>query len=110
MGCDSIIHFTVLANTDTSCQHHLWVPNIFTPLLNGNNRFRVISDNVTKMEVNIFQRWGDWVCTFDGLTEGWDGTKNSSPCPEGTYVYLIRYATPCQSNPKPIVGTITILY
>ena len=109
MGCDSIIHITVLANTDTSCQHHLWVPNIFTPLLDGNNQFRVLSDNVTKMEVNIFQRWGDWVCTFDGLTEGWDGTKNSSPCPAGTYVYLIRYATPCQSNVKPIVGTVTLI-
>ena len=109
MGCDSIIHISVMPIIDSTCQYHVWTPNIFTPLLGSNNRFRVISDNVTQMDVSIFYRWGDWVCTFDGLTEGWDGAKNGTPCPAGTYVYLIRFATPCQSNPKPIVGTVTLI-
>ena len=59
--------------------------------------------------MNIYQRWGEWICTFDGLTQGWDGTQAGIPCKQGTYVYLIRYKTPCLLNPKPIVGTITIL-
>ena len=109
MGCDSIIRISVMPIIDSTCQYHVWTPNTFTPLLGSNNRFRVISDNITHMTVSIFHRWGDWVCTFDGLTEGWDGTKNGTPCPAGTYVYLIRFATPCQSNVKPIVGTITLL-
>ena len=105
-GCDSIIHVSLI---NSGCTPKIWAPNAFTPLQSSNNLFRVASSNVTEMTVSIYQRWGDWVCTFDGLTQGWDGTKNGKPCQENTYVYLIRYQTPCLLNPKPIVGTITIL-
>ena len=106
-GCDSIIHVSLI---NSGCTPKIWAPNAFTPLQSSNNLFRVASSNVTEMTVSIYQRWGDWVCTFDGLTQGWDGTKNGKPCQENTYVYLIRYQTPCLLNPKPIVGTITIIH
>ncbi len=106
-GCDSILHTTIISN---ACTPKIWAPNVFTPLDNSNNIFKVESKNVSKMTVYIYQRWGDWVCTFDGLTEGWDGTKDGKPCKESAYVYLIRYETPCLANPKPIVGTVTIIH
>ena len=109
MGCDSILHVTVMPYQDTTCTHHLWIPNVFTPSHESNSLFRIPHENITQMEVNIYQRWGEWICTFDGLTQGWDGTQTGIPCKQGTYVYLIRYKTPCLLNPKPIVGTITIL-
>ncbi len=105
-GCDSIRHIAVVSTASSS---KIWVPNVFTPNKNTNNLFRVVSEEVTKMTVTIYQRQGDWICTFDGLTEGWDGTKNGKPCKEGTYVYFIRYETPELATPKPIVGTVTLL-
>jgi len=106
-GCDSLVHVTIISS---GCNPKIWIPNVFTPSLEGNNLFRVVSDNVTEMTVSIYRRQGDWICSFDGLTEGWDGTKEGRRCPEGTYVYFIRYKTHCLSHPKSITGTVTVIY
>lgn len=105
--CDSLVHVTIISS---GCNPKIWIPNVFTPSLEGNNLFRVVSDNVTEMTVSIYRRQGDWICSFDGLTEGWDGTKEGRRCPEGTYVYFIRYKTHCLSRPKSITGTVTVIY
>ena len=102
MGCDSIIHISVMPIIDSTCQYHVWTPNIFTPLLGSNNRFRVISDNVTQMNVSIFYRWGDWVCTFDGLAESWDGTHNGTPCPKAPMSTSSATSPPVYSTPNPL--------
>jgi gliding motility-associated-like protein len=101
------VHVTII---NSGCNPKIWIPNVFTPSLEGNNLFRVVSDNVTEMTVSIYRRQGDWICSFDGLTEGWDGTKEGRRCPEGTYVYFIRYKTHCLSRPKSITGTVTVIY
>jgi gliding motility-associated-like protein len=106
-GCDSIIHVSLI---NSGCTPKIWAPNAFTPLQSSNNQFRVASSNVTEMTVSIYQRWGDWVCTFDGLTEGWNGTLRGQPCQEGAYVYLIRYKTTCTPKPKTLAGTVTIIH
>lgn len=78
---------------DTILFHHfgLWAPNVFTPGQESNKLFVIKSSNLASMEVFIFNRRGEYICTFDGLTEGWDGTKQGHFCPQGAYVYLIKY-------------------
>ncbi len=37
-------------------------------------------DNLATAEVSIYTHHGVLVCTFAGITECWDGTKNGVPC------------------------------
>ena len=93
-----------------NCHPFIWIPNVFTPFQPTNNIFRIQSQNITEMTVSIYQRWGDCIHTFDGLTEGWNGALRGRPCQEGAYVYLIRYKTTCTPKPKTLAGTVTILH
>ena len=110
-GCDSIMRL-LLTVRPIPRSPDIWVPNIFIPSAAENNRFKVFSRHVDKMTVTIFHRWGEQVCTFDGLTEEWDGTHNGILCPEGAYVYLIKYhATEITEGAynHPIVGTVLLI-
>ena len=92
------------------CPPQIWPPNVFTPGKETNNIFRIPSKNISQMTVDIYQRWGDKIYTFNGLTEGWDGTRNGLPCPQETYVYRITYRViGSHETPNPIVGTVTLL-
>lgn len=108
LGCDSIrqliLHVIYLDQTT------IWVPNVFTPNKAENNVFRIMCDNVDQMEVAVFDRRGDLVCMFDGLTETWDGTRGGVPCPQGTYVCRICYHVPgSRAKEFPITRTVTLL-
>ena len=110
-GCDSILRLA-LEVVRTPRSPLIWVPNIFITTASENNRFQVFSQYVDQMTVTIFHRWGEKVCSFDGLTESWDGTRRGKPCPEGAYVYLITYhsseiADSAQHN--PITGTVLLI-
>ena len=110
-GCDSIMRLHLTVNPIPRSPN-IWVPNIFIPTAAENNRFKVFSQHVDKMTVTIFHRWGEQVCTFDGLTEDWDGTHKGIPCPEGAYVYLIKYHSSeivNSATDHPIVGTVLLI-
>lgn len=115
-GCDSTLRLVMSVYStnpperDTDYEPRIWVPNIFTPDNDINQTFSVKSRYIEEMTVYIFDRMGDWVCTFDGLTENWDGTKNGYPCKGGAYVYMIRYRTKDNKEKHPdIIGTVVLL-
>ncbi|MBK6834462.1 MAG: gliding motility-associated C-terminal domain-containing protein [Bacteroidetes bacterium] len=63
------------------------IPNIFSP--NGDNINDVLKPITTGMKslmIDIYNRWGTKMITFDGLTTGWAGDGNS----EGTYFYIAK--------------------
>jgi gliding motility-associated-like protein len=104
-GCTDSV--TIVVYSDLS---NFWVPNAFTPDESTNDRFFVKSFDITSGVVNVFSRDGLSVCSFDALTGSWDGTKNGSPCPQGTYVWKLTYTS--RRNPdiyKQAVGTVTLL-
>ena len=102
---------------------YIWIPNVFTPGSSDseNSQFRIhCSSSVVSAEVVIYQRWGDFLCRFDGLTGSWDGTYQGRPCPQGTYVYQVTYkisgrgmsvgtSAYRESEQKPIFGSVTLL-
>ncbi len=91
--------------------HPIYAPNIFTPKRIENNHFCVSGDNLATAEVSIYTRRGALVCSFDGITECWDGTKNGVPCMQGSYTYLVRYTSKSDpGNPKVKTGTVTLIY
>lgn len=85
------------------------IPNAFTP--NGDG----INDNwaipglafFPKCTIKIFDRWGNSVFTASGgYSTPFDGLKNGTRLPIGTYYYFIQL----KEGLKPLVGSVSILY
>ena len=89
-----------------------YVPNVFTPDRNDNYRWApAIQGNVNEIEVWIYNRSGAQVCHYKGSEGYWDGTDmDGRRCPQGTYVYIIRYRN--SLNPditQEVKGAVTLL-
>lgn len=88
----------------------VWLPNAFTPEEQQNNIFRVACNDLLSGTVYIFDRRGIYVAEFDALTGYWDGRKGGSLCPEGVYVWLLRYVTLRQPKIEQLKkGTVILL-
>jgi len=73
------------------CQGSIYVPNAFTP--NGddiNDLFGVVALGIDKMTLQVFNRWGELIYTSESPADGWDGSYNGVPVPDGVYPYRLR--------------------
>lgn len=113
-GCDSTIHLhlTVLPTPQAPPVDSttLWIPNTFTPEEKTNNEFYIFSHDIISAEVSIFSREGIHICSFDGLTESWDGTYKGVLCPQNAYIYIITYTTKSRPQYKQQkIGSVLLL-
>ena len=116
-GCDSTIHLHLVVRpfiptpiVDRLDSNAVWVPNAFTPEENDNNLFKIFCNDIVTAEVSIYTRQGLHVCTFDGMSSGWDGTYNGHLCPQGAYLYIITYTTKsCPQYTQQKKGTVLLL-
>lgn len=71
----------------------LWIPNVFAPEIEGNDRFRVESECIEEMELWIYNREGMQVFHTTNAEESWDGCnqRTGEKCVGGSYVYTINY-------------------
>lgn len=102
------------ADTDTVCipvmKSGLFIPNIFTPTINVNNRFKVVGLGVIDFEIWIYDRRGDIVYHSTDINEGWDGTKDGTDCPQASYVYKVKYSDVLVPNGyQNTTGTLTLI-
>ena len=86
----------------------LWFPNVFTPDLPTNNRFRGYGMNVKDYDLQVFTRWGDCIFHTKNLEEGWDGTYRGVKSPESAYAYLCHYTT-LEGKSEVMAGTVTLV-
>lgn len=113
-GCDSTVRLNINLiypppppPIDSSA---IWVPNAFTPDENNNTVFRIFCNDILEAQVYVYNRWGDYVTDFDGLTGCWDGRKDGKPCKTDSYVYIINYRI--KTMPKILkkkTGIVTLL-
>ncbi|MGV3541518.1 MAG: PKD domain-containing protein [Rufibacter sp.] len=84
----------------------LRIPNAFSPNGDGVNDTWVIGGirDYPKTSIQIYDRWGSEVFV-GGFDKEWDGTRNGSPLPMGTYFYIINP----NSRHKKVQGTIAII-
>lgn len=89
------------------CDLIFFIPNAVGGLHGGTQEnFRVIGDGIEKVEMQIFNRWGEKIFEGDGI-QGWD--PNSFP--EGVYLYTVK-VTGYKSKQKVYQyrsGTVTVL-
>ena len=71
----------------------LWVPNVFSPEIEGNDRFCPVSECLEDMEMWIYNREGMQVFHTTEVGDSWDGTNQRTgvKCVGGSYVYTINY-------------------
>ena len=72
----------------------MFVPNAFTPNGKGpgqNEIFKPLISGVKSYEFRIFNRWGEKLAEYFEESQGWDGSVNGNPVPEGVYVYQIQF-------------------
>lgn len=87
-----------------------WAPNIFTPGAESNNLFSVVLNECVAEELCVYNREGVLVRRMDGPAPVWDGKSDGKLCPQGGYVWLLRYHT--DANPEvqlTMIGTVTII-
>jgi gliding motility-associated-like protein len=108
---DSIVGiFTLIVSNSNSCTSQdtisvfidcdniteIVVPNVFTPNGDGENQLFKIDNaaNLKEIQVDIYDRWGLKVYSWNTLDDAWDGkTRSGLECPDGTYYYLINAST-----------------
>ncbi len=106
-GCYDSTSITIPLNIET-----FWVPNAFTPdNPTGNNTFSSISSETLKEEMYIYNRFGQMVFHCEGVDCEWDGKDmDGKPCPQGGYVYVIRYTNSFEPNVTRIKkGAVTLI-
>lgn len=89
-GCTSQDTIAVLIECKDTTE--FLIPNVFTP--NGDNEnqlFKIVGVGLKDFQIDIFNRWGIKVYSFNIIEEGWDGkTKNGTEAPAGTYYYILN--------------------
>lgn len=107
-GCIDTAYLTIPFRRDV-----IWVPNVFTPDLpdNGNGLFHSVSNRLVKEQMLIYNRFGELIFRCEEIDCAWDGTdRNGNPCPQGSYVYVIRYLTEYAPKETQVLkGTVTLL-
>lgn len=69
----------------------LYIPNAFTPNGDGKNEvFTVVSENIERYNLEIFNRWGKLLISIDENSGGWDGMYAGKIVQSGVYVYKLQ--------------------
>jgi gliding motility-associated-like protein len=67
----------------------VFVPNVFSPNNDGkNDLLYVYGNHINKMELRIFNQWGQEVEVITDKSKGWDGKFKGNAQPEGTYTFV----------------------
>lgn len=89
----------------------IWLPNVITPMQENNNRFSLITANeLDDFHIWIYDRRGELKYESEDYRFEWDGTSNGIKCPQGAYVYTLKYHKPDDNAIKTITGTVTLVY
>ena len=72
--------------------HDLFVPSVITPDGDGKNDYFKINENIGKVYLAVFNRWGNEEFTNEGYKNDWDGRNNNgAELPADTYFYVLRF-------------------
>jgi gliding motility-associated-like protein len=71
------------------------ISSLFTPNNDGMNDYWYIPDleQYGKLQVTVYNRFGQAVYKSDSYKNDWDGTWNGYPLPSASYYYIIKSST-----------------
>jgi large repetitive protein len=87
----------------------VFVPNVFSPNNDSkNDKLMIYGNYINKVEMRIFNQWGQQVAFLNSKSQGWDGTHKGKPQPVGVYVYALR-AVMTDGRTVDLKGSITLV-
>jgi len=116
--------YTVIATDTNGCiaqdtvtvkviaDYNIFTPNAFTPNGDGNNDYLQIFGNlagVKKLDLMIFNRWGEKVYETNDVNFQWDGRFKGDLIESSVLVYVMKIVHLDGYNQKVFKGSITIL-
>lgn len=104
-GCADTTYTTILIDRST-----MFLPNVFTPGNEINNTWQPVFNEIEYLEIWLYNRQGLLVAHLEGIDSRWDGTHDGTPCPQGSYVFNLKYRT--QAHPEKLqslTGTVLLL-
>ncbi len=89
-GCTATASINVEVQAGICEEPYIFLPNAFTPDGDGENDILYLRGAIiSKMELIIYDRWGDEIFKTNSPDIGWDGTKNGKAQPSGVFGYYI---------------------
>ncbi len=87
----------------------VFVPNVFSPNGDGkNDQLFVYGNYIDKIEMYIYNQWGQLLTMINSRTQGWDGTHKGKPQPVGVYVYVLK-AVLSDGRTVNLKGSVTLI-
>lgn len=101
---------TVLVTVRTA-DADILVPQAFTPNGDGVNDVfgPTVADGVERMELTIYNRWGQVVFDGEGPAPVWDGTLDGEPQPAGSFLYELEVFLIGQDEANTLAGSVLLL-
>ena len=73
------------------CPTEIYIPNAFSPNFDGyNDYFQVYGNDIIKMRLRIFDRWGNFLFESNRPEESWDGSFNGKIMKTGVYAWILE--------------------
>lgn len=92
-------------------EYFFYIPNAFTPNGDGKNDvFRPYGEGVdwSKLNLKIFDRWGEEIYFTSNINEGWNGTYKNRDVEIGVYNYTISIVD-LEGRSQTYMGRVTLM-
>jgi gliding motility-associated-like protein len=107
LGCTDTAENCLMLLSDTNSV--LLIPNVFSPNNDLNNDIFIIKHkNISLVQFDIYNRWGQKVFGTTDINKGWDGYFKGKLCDMETYYYTITY-TEYSGVQKTLNGDVLLL-
>lgn len=106
-GCAGVARtYTITVNP---LNKDVFVPNVFSPNGDGkNDQLFVYGNYISKIDLRIFNQWGEQVQRITDKNKGWDGRHQGKAQPVGVYVYTLEVVM-TDGRVIQLKGNITLL-
>lgn len=105
-GCSSSDTLEIYVNQGTEV---LYIPNSFSPDNNDvNDLFYVYGSSIKKIDIQIYDRWGELLFHTTDINQGWDGKYKGKNVEGGVYVCSVtcEYMSGAHTRRR---GTVSVL-
>ena len=106
-GCTDTASITVGTLTNEA---DVFIPNAFTPNGDGrNDLFKVYGSSIQKLELYVFNQWGQLVFSTENPAQGWDGRYKGALQPAGIFLFTARIHLYGRTTPILKKGSVNLI-
>jgi gliding motility-associated-like protein len=106
LGCKTTSEVSIAEK----CDPKFFIPTAFTPNGDGlNDKIKMFGQDFYKLDVKIFNRWGEMVYFSTKKEDIWDGTIGGKPAPAGVYVCRVKYLERPNGVEKQFISYINLI-